>query len=247
MAEIKIEKKKPMWPWIIGGIALLMIVAVLLFSDNDKGQERQSAYSNEKEGEYGRTGGVTGQSNEASDADNTGVDGQDNRVAAGDGVSNMMDTVAVKPENNSRDRAQANGNNSEVAEFVEFVKSDLDKKDLDPKAINQAFTHLSDATSEKAREVGHNARNLQEARNVMNQIETAASEQAKADNIKRTAQILSRELEAIQLASFPQLDDEVANLKKASESIDANEVAMNQEDEIMEFFNESADLLDKMK
>lgn len=245
MAEIKIEKKKPMWPWIIGGIALLMIVAVLLFSDNNKTQERQSAYSTDNE--YGRTGGVTGQSNDASDADNTGVDGKDDRVVAGDGVSNMMDTVAVKPENNSPDRAQANGNNAEVAEFVEFVKSDLDKKDLDPKAINQAFTHLSEATSSKAREVGHNARNLQEARNVMNQIETAASEQAKADNIKRTAQILSRELEAIQLASFPQLDDEVANVKKASESIDANEVAMNQEDEIMEFFNESADLLDKMK
>jgi hypothetical protein len=244
MAEIKIEKKKPMWPWIIGGLALLIILAVFLFSDNNSNQDMEPAYSEQQESDYGQTGGVTGQSNEKSSIDGED-DRQEDRVVVGEGVSNLQDTVVVTPDDNSRN-AQNNGNRA-VADYVNYVKSDMDKKDLDPAVINQAFTRLSEATSAKAEEVGYNSRNIQEARTTIDQIAADASDQAKADHIKRSAEIISRELEAIQLSRYPDLDDEVANLKKASESIDPNEVAMNQDDEIMEFFDESAELLDKMK
>lgn len=252
MAEIKVEKKKPMWPWIIGGLALLMIVAVFLFSDNDGNRNQESAYS-DNQSEYRDTRGVTGQSNESDQSsrsrtiEDEGIDGRDERVAVGDRTSNERDTAVVAPDNTTRNIMQANNGNNAVDQYVRFVKSDLDKKDLNSQKINQAFTHLSEATSAKAEEVGYNSRNIQEARTMINQMSSASSDQATADQIRRSAQIISRELEAIQLSRFPELDDEVANVKKASESIDPNEIALNQEDEIMEFFDESAELLDKMK
>jgi hypothetical protein len=39
MAEIKIEKKKPIWPWILAAIVLLAIVLFFVFNDRDETEE----------------------------------------------------------------------------------------------------------------------------------------------------------------------------------------------------------------
>lgn len=35
MAEIKIEKKKPVWPWILLGLIILGVILYFLLADND--------------------------------------------------------------------------------------------------------------------------------------------------------------------------------------------------------------------
>ncbi|UJH91998.1 hypothetical protein LZ575_05060 [Antarcticibacterium sp. 1MA-6-2] len=35
MAEIKIEKKKPVWPWILLALIILGIILYFVFADND--------------------------------------------------------------------------------------------------------------------------------------------------------------------------------------------------------------------
>lgn len=35
MAEIKIEKKKPVWPWILLGLIILAVILYFVFADND--------------------------------------------------------------------------------------------------------------------------------------------------------------------------------------------------------------------
>ncbi|MEP6260425.1 MAG: hypothetical protein ABJ092_02520 [Gillisia sp.] len=35
MAEIKIEKKKPVWPWILIGLIILAVVFFLVFANED--------------------------------------------------------------------------------------------------------------------------------------------------------------------------------------------------------------------
>lgn len=39
MAEIKIEKKKPVWPWIILGLIILVLVYFLAFQDGTEGEQ----------------------------------------------------------------------------------------------------------------------------------------------------------------------------------------------------------------
>jgi hypothetical protein len=39
MAEIKIEKKKPVWPWIILVIAIIAIIAFLLYNNSDEADD----------------------------------------------------------------------------------------------------------------------------------------------------------------------------------------------------------------
>lgn len=227
MAEIKIEKKKPVWPWIIGGLILLMVVGFFLFSDNDNTRQRESAYTN---------GAATGDEQGRVDED---------RNTSGDKNAN---------ENNQRNNNRtaygdrSNGDNSEVAGFVQYVRSDMkDTKELDHQTLSQAFTRLSQATSAKAKEVGYEAENLQQAESTINQITDDKFQTTHADNIRKTADIISNELAGLQQAKFPDLDNEAKKLIKASESIKSDELAMEQNDEIKEYLNEAADLLDKMK
>ncbi len=35
MAEIKIEKKKPVWPWILIGLIILAVIAFVVFASED--------------------------------------------------------------------------------------------------------------------------------------------------------------------------------------------------------------------
>ena len=35
MAEIKIEKKKPVWPWILIGLIILAVIFFLVFANED--------------------------------------------------------------------------------------------------------------------------------------------------------------------------------------------------------------------
>jgi hypothetical protein len=39
MAEIKIEKKKPIWPWILAALVLLAVVLFFVFNDRDETEE----------------------------------------------------------------------------------------------------------------------------------------------------------------------------------------------------------------
>tara|TARA_R100000935_G_C2807100_1_gene153230 strand:- start:224 stop:427 length:204 start_codon:yes stop_codon:yes gene_type:complete len=36
MAEIKIEKKKPVWPWILVGLIILGVIFFLVFANEDE-------------------------------------------------------------------------------------------------------------------------------------------------------------------------------------------------------------------
>lgn len=42
MAEIKIEKKKAVWPWIIGIIILALLIYFLAFNDDKEGDLKEN-------------------------------------------------------------------------------------------------------------------------------------------------------------------------------------------------------------
>lgn len=225
MAEIKIEKKKPVWPWILIGLIVLGIAGYFLMADNnnDRSNRQESAYSSDQGSDI----------NKPADNGNTG-----------DRVTERDNTRVA----NQQTKTQTGGDQA-VAQYVEFVRSDLknsDIKNLNHEKLRQAFIHLTEACEAKAAEVGYRSDNLNVAREHADQLVADRSDTTHTTNIRATAEILSGELVNIQKQNFPKLDREASKVKDASASIKAEEPVTDQRQEIKSFLTEAADLLEEM-
>jgi hypothetical protein len=67
-----------------------------------------------------------------------------------------------------------------------------------------------------------------------------------ANNIRRACNILTKVLQNIQVAKYPGLTTEVAELKNASISINPDMLTLDQQDAVISFFKKAAVLLKKM-
>jgi hypothetical protein len=232
MTEIKIEKRKPIWPWVLAGLVIVALVGYFMFTGdgNNRNDRQESAYGiesdndNETRNQYGE------------DNDNRGM-------AIIDGNEDGADI-----DNRNNDGNVQNGQqNQAVASYIDFVNNRVENRDLDHQTVSQAFKHLTDATDAKASEVGYSTtRELQDAKQTIEQITTDPFETTHADKIRKTADILSNELMKIQEAKYPDLKNEASKVRDASNSIEPSELAFDQSDEIKDFLTESAELLEEM-
>jgi hypothetical protein len=199
MAEIKIEQKKQIWPWLLAGFILALILVYLLV-----------LRSNRNDAE------LLGSANEIN--------------AANEG--SMLD---VKE------------NNSKVAAYINFIEISHEKMDLDHAYTNEALLKLIDATSAMALAVGFEvSTDLERVKAYANKITYAPLVDSHADNIRKADDILSQVLENLQMAKYPELAIESAELKLASESINPDVLTLDQKDEVKNFFSKAAILLQKM-
>lgn len=232
MTEIKIEKRKPIWPWVLAGLVVVALVGYFIFTgdDNTRNDRQESAYGiesdndNETRNQYGE------------DNDNRGM-------AIIDGNEDGADI-----DNRNRTGNEQNGQrNQAVASYIDFVNNRVENRDLDHQTISQAFKHLTDATDAKASEVGHSTTSeLQNVKQTIEQITNDPFETTHADKIRKTADVLSNELMKIQEAKYPDLKNEASKVRDASNSIEPEELAFDQSDEIKDFLTESAALLEEM-
>ncbi len=199
MAEIKIEQKKQVWPWLLVGLVVVaLLLYFLVFRDNGKNTEV-----------------VT----EADDIT----------------ITNESDLLGVKE------------NNSTVAAYVNFVENSKEKMSLDHAYTNEALLKLIDATNAKANEVGYEVQaDLEKVKEYAQMITTDPFETTHADNIRKADDILTNVLQNIQKAKFPDLADEVEELKSASESIKPGVLTLEQKDAVKNYFAKAANLLQKM-
>ncbi|QED37277.1 hypothetical protein FK178_05915 [Antarcticibacterium arcticum] len=58
MAEIKIEKKKPVWPWILVGLIILGVIFFLVFANEDEDNEYDTDDTELREVNPGDTTGL---------------------------------------------------------------------------------------------------------------------------------------------------------------------------------------------
>jgi hypothetical protein len=195
MAEIKIEKKSPIWPWVL--VALLVIGALIYFIF------------------FRETGGEREQ---------------------------ITDT----PTEETRD--PDSNNTSPVSAYVAFIHSGTDQQmTLDHEFTNEALLKLTNATEAMADKVGYNGgKEIQDVRDYANKITQDPFETTHADNIRRSADILSNVLQNIQQSEFQSLSNEAADVKKAAESIDPDTLTLDQRDAVKAFFDKAATLLEKM-
>lgn len=223
MAEIKIEKRKPIWPWIVAGILILGIAIYFLTDDGSTGtRDQQSAYGTE------RTDNDRQASSEIrkTDRNNSGRDRDKSIMGQNDGNDKMSDPA--------------------VQTYVSFVREDLKNEDFkeNNEKVRQAFIHLTEATQSKAQQLGTQSDRINIAREHADQLSGTT---ANAENIRATADILADELSRIQQSKFPDLDKEAKNLKEASADIRPEERPSEQGQEIKSFLTEAADLLENME
>lgn len=202
MTEIKIEKKKPVWPWIV---AALVIIALLLLAFCDRKEEVPVSTVQEPV---------------------------------------LSPVTSVPPQTTSLINVREN--NSTVAEFVTFVAAS-GTMELDHTYTNQALTKLADATSAMAREVNYDLQaDMDKVKEYAGKITEKTYKTSHADSIRSAADISTGALQRLQQAKYPELTQEVSELQTAAAAIKPDVLTLSQKDAVKGFFDEAADLLNKM-
>lgn len=138
-------------------------------------------------------------------------------------------------------------NNSTVAAFVSFVEKDNNRMSLDHDYTNEALLKLTAAINAIANEIGYDIQaDLEKVKESANLIDNEPFETSHAKNIRNATDKSTTALQNMQLAKYPDLTDEVNELKSASASINPEVLTLEQKDEVKNYFAEASDLLEKM-
>ncbi|MDT0651592.1 hypothetical protein [Autumnicola edwardsiae] len=140
MAEIKVEKKKPIWPWIIAGLIVLAILYFLFFANGDDNeitdednqeqvvdttyQENNSTARYEDNRSDTLTGGISGFLSYVGDKSKMGIDHEYTNNA----LIYLMNAVQVK----------ANDLNVNIDTDMQQIRQQAEAITNDPMATNHA-------------------------------------------------------------------------------------------------------------
>jgi hypothetical protein len=199
LAEIKIEQKKQIWPWLIAGVVIVALLVYFL-ALRDSGMNTEA-------------------------------------VTATDSITSTDES----------DLVGINENNGIVTAYVNFVKTSNENMSLDHEYTNEALVKLIEATDAMANEVGYDVQiDIEKVREYANMIEQDSFETTHADSIRKADDLLTNVLQKIQKAKYPDLEDEVSALKRASESVKLGVLTLDQKAAVKNYFSKAADLLQKM-
>jgi hypothetical protein len=239
------QRRSNLWPWV-AGIIVIALVAILVFSNNNRNDRSETAYNSELDADYSGQEGAVTPSDNTRDQNNLEYEAERDRDLGNNSNQRLADRSVNDQSGQNR---TSKSNNPAVASYIEFVESGLrNNDDLDAQKVGQAFRHLAEATDAKASELGVKpSANLRVARENIDHIASGSAASLQSQDLRQTAEILSNELANLQKSNFPSLDNKASNLQKASQSISPDEAALDQRGEIRDFFTEAADLLEDME
>ncbi len=207
MAEIDIEKKKPVWPWVLLGIVILALILFLVFTNDD---------------------------DTVDDFDDTNTE--------------LQDTIR---EDQMQDTTQWNdtltgATTGEISTYLAHV-GDTTRMGVDHQYTNNALIHLVNAVESKAREVNYDiSENITRLQQDAERITQNPQSTDHANQIKETGSEIVEIMNGIQEENYPELSNDVQEVKSAVENIDTSEETLQQRERITTFFNEAAEALRKM-
>ena len=217
MAEIKIEKKRPIWPWIILVLVILAILYFLVFND-DEADDMDDMDDMEQIDEEAIW----------DDSDTTSWEEQ-------------ADTTGWETSGDSLMTSGAG-----VSEYLAYI-ADTTKMGVDHQYTNMALIKLMNAVQSKADEINYDiSADMAEVKNEAQMIEKDPMAASHANTIKNAGTKLADILEKIQKENFPALNQEVQEMKTAATNIDGSVKTLEQKEQIKKFFKEAADVLRKM-
>lgn len=215
MAEIEIQKKKPVWPWAI--LVILIILAILYFFVFDDNEVYDSDMNDAKT-EQIDDGTVWKKDNQMDDAERTASWENDGLDYTGAGVSGYVAYIGVKS-----------------------------KMGVDHEYTNKALFYLMDAVREMAENLNIDISNEMEAvRQEAKYITQNWKATDHAESIKNAGTKIVDVLRSMQRKSYPDLAGEVEEVNMAVQAINPDVLTLEQKENILRFFNEAADVLQKM-
>jgi len=207
MAEIKIKKKTPIWPWIL---LIVVIVALLYFlffvDDNDTVDMRE---------------------------DNTEVI-----------MDNNVDDEAVGFTNNETAGLKENAN-SKIEIYSEYIADG--KMGIDHVYSNGALEKLINATETTANALDVDiSADLEIARDNATSITKDPYKVDHANKIKNAGTIIVNALGKIQEQKFPDMGDQISELRNSLMAIEPQIKTLNQKSEVKMFFEQASNILTNM-
>lgn len=160
---------------------------------------------------------------------------------------NELTEVATEESYASSDTLEVSRNSTAVLAYINFIKEDPNKIDLDHEFTNEALLRLTNATNAIAEKAGYDIKqDMSELKAHTDRISTDPFESTQANSIKSAAEILATALQNIQQNAFSGLASEAKAVKNAAANIQLNMQTLDQKEAVKNYFLQSADLLEKM-
>ncbi len=221
MAEIKIRKKRPVWPWVLLVIIIIAAVVYFLFFTGENLND---------DAEYNSTS--------SEQIDTTDYSGQERGMVTNE---NNWDST----QNSSSTYRDSLTNYSTI--FSGDIKSGPNFE-IEPKNVNRALINLIDAVRAKAlqKNVQLSTDLKGEREKALSRSTSAQDSTSKAGFVKTTGNSIVNALQNIQKKQYSNLSDEVTNLQNSVQKIDGSKSINNQNHTINQFFDKAVNLLSEM-
>jgi hypothetical protein len=205
MAEIKIEKKKPIWPWILLGLIILGGILYFVFADDDDNMEEENTEQV-----------VTPMESETDD-----------------------ETANWEDDNLSGDES--------VSKYLTHI-GDKEKMGIDHEYSNEALVYLINALENRAEEADIDTEvEIQDLKNNVSEIKEDPQALSHANTISNVGTEIVDLMDKMQQEKFPDISQDVQEVKTALQSIDPSAPTLDQKDAVNSFYKEAGDVLKKMK
>lgn len=159
----------------------------------------------------------------------------------------MKDTAIELTSLAESNLIDVNENNGTVAAYVDFEENNNNKMSLDHTYTNEALLKLNSAIHAMADEIGFELTiNTDKVKEYAATITKEPFDISHADSIREATDILTDALQNIQQSRYPQLANEVTELRVASTSINPDVLTLDQRDQVKAFFLKASALLKKM-
>ena len=232
MAEIKIEKKTTLFPWLLGALllaGLIYFIVVLV-------QSPQSSTELSKIESISQAPPLV--------QDLTQPNAIREEVITGDlETSNNVVKSKVPLQGDQMDELP----DEAVASYVAFLRNNK-KMDIHHEYSNAALLSLIKAVQQTA--VDHDIEitaDLNEAKESAAYITKDPYKLNHADHIKKASSLIMTAIKNIQKQSFPDMKEEIASLQNDVNAIETEMQTLEQKDKIRHFFNQAAVVLTKME
>lgn len=161
---------------------------------------------------------------------------------------NDMESEAVSNVNveEQADRYTADENGAAM-EYVQYIENNGKEITLEHKYSHQALTHLSKALDAVAKNPSQETQQrLDELRSIADQLKKNTYSDEHADMMAKAFKSAAMAMQSVQNDQYPNLGNEVQQVRNAADNITGEELATNQKNAIRSFFQESADAVEAM-
>ncbi|MDX1754077.1 MAG: hypothetical protein R3259_12865, partial [Salinimicrobium sediminis] len=151
------------------------------------------------------------------------------------------DTTTWETENDSLGTTEQG-----VQGYLAYIDND-EKMGIDHQYTNNAIIELMNAVQAKADEINYDiSADMQAVRADAQAIQQDPMALNHANRIKSVGTKLAEVMEKMQKDKFPNLSQDVTEVKTAAQNINATTPTLDQKDQIKKFFDEAGDVLEKM-